>query len=124
MKFLPNVKVKYLFRVSDTPDTDVYFTLDGRNPEPFATLGTAKSTQKYKWPFCLPAGTVSVKAKAVDRRTGKESLMITRTYQVSETSNASLTNNYDITSIGSAHSAVTFLLQSTLSASNVCVEIL
>uniref|UniRef100_A0A914W8E5 Double zinc ribbon and ankyrin repeat-containing protein 1 n=1 Tax=Plectus sambesii TaxID=2011161 RepID=A0A914W8E5_9BILA len=87
---------------SDTPDTDVYFTLDGRIPEPFATLGTAKWTQLYREPFCLPPGKMTIKAVAVERRTGKESLMITKRYQVD--SNSLLTSNYDAASLDDAKS--------------------
>lgn len=41
--------------------------MDGKKPEPFAALGLDRSTFKYRGPFTLPEGKVTVKAMATSK---------------------------------------------------------
>jgi len=51
----------------DSPNVDIYYTMDGGKPNPFAALGTDRSTFKYRGPFTLPEGKLTVKAMATSR---------------------------------------------------------
>lgn len=52
--------------ILETPDTDIYYTINGSKPEPFQKIGE-KCTLKYRGPFTLPAGKRPVKAVAVTK---------------------------------------------------------
>ena len=51
----------------DSQNVDIYYTMDSRKPEPFAPLGTDRSTFKYRGPFTLPEGKQTVKAMATSK---------------------------------------------------------
>lgn len=56
----------------DRSDVDIYYTLDGAQPDTLATLASRKSTIEYFQPFYVPreigkAGKVTIKAVAVAR---------------------------------------------------------
>lgn len=53
--------------VVESTNVDLYYTIDGNKPEPFAALGTDRSTFKYRGAFTLPAGKQTVKALATSR---------------------------------------------------------
>ncbi|CAF1212445.1 unnamed protein product [Rotaria sordida] len=72
---------------SDTNDVDIYYTLDGSKPDAFITLTTRRSTIQYKKPFYIPreianTGKVTVKAIAVSRNGIRESVIVTKVFDV------------------------------------------
>ncbi|XP_077606317.1 double zinc ribbon and ankyrin repeat-containing protein 1 isoform X3 [Crocuta crocuta] len=67
---------------SDTPDVNIYYTLDGSKPEFLKRIGYGENnTFKYTKPITLPDGKIQVKAIAVskDRR---QSGIVTKVFQV------------------------------------------
>ncbi|XP_078505081.1 double zinc ribbon and ankyrin repeat-containing protein 1 [Lissotriton helveticus] len=67
---------------SDTPDVILYYTIDGSKPDLFRKAGYGEnSTLKYKKPFTLPDGKVTVKAVAVTRD-NRESGIVTKVFLV------------------------------------------
>ncbi|RXM33652.1 Double zinc ribbon and ankyrin repeat-containing protein 1 [Acipenser ruthenus] len=67
---------------SDTPDVNIYYTLDGTKPEVLKKPGYGEnSTLKYRGPVRLPEGKVTVKALAVTSN-GKESAVVTKYFVV------------------------------------------
>ena len=52
---------------TETSNAEIFFTIDGSKPNPFAALGTERSTIKYTKPFKLREGKKSVKAIAISR---------------------------------------------------------
>jgi hypothetical protein len=57
---------------SETPDVDVYYTLDGSKPDAFTTLAIRRSTIQYKKPFYVSkqiasGGKVTIKTIAVSK---------------------------------------------------------
>lgn len=67
---------------SDTPDVNIYYTLDGTKPEVLKKPGYGEnSTLKYRGPIRLPEGKVTVKALAVTSN-GKESAVVTKYFVV------------------------------------------
>ncbi|CAF4109725.1 unnamed protein product, partial [Rotaria sp. Silwood1] len=72
---------------NDTNDVDIYYTLDGSKPDAFITLATRRSTIQYKKPFYIPrdianTGKVTVKAIAVSRDGIRESVIVTKIFDV------------------------------------------
>ncbi|CAF4264488.1 unnamed protein product [Rotaria sp. Silwood2] len=72
---------------SDTNDVDIYYTLDGSKPDAFITLATRRSTIQYKKPFYIPrelvnTGKVTIKAIAVSRDGIRESVIVTKIFDV------------------------------------------
>ena len=51
----------------ETPNAEIFFTIDGSKPDPFAALGVDRSTIKYTKPFKLREGRKTVKAVALSR---------------------------------------------------------
>ncbi|KAF6024363.1 DZANK1 [Bugula neritina] len=68
---------------SDSPNVDIYYTMDGEKPNPFAALGTDRSTFKYRGPFTLPEGKLTVKAMATSRDGVRQSYVNTKNFEVS-----------------------------------------
>ncbi|XP_041418597.1 double zinc ribbon and ankyrin repeat-containing protein 1 isoform X2 [Xenopus laevis] len=67
---------------SDSPEVTIYFTLDGSKPELYKKVGFRENnTLKYKGPFMLPDGKITVKALAVSRD-GRESGTVTKVFIV------------------------------------------
>ncbi|KAM9317195.1 double zinc ribbon and ankyrin repeat-containing protein 1 [Gastrophryne carolinensis] len=67
---------------SDTPDVSIFYTLDGSKPDLQRKVGYAENTTlKYRGPFTLPDGKITVKAVAV-RRDGRESGVVTKVFIV------------------------------------------
>ncbi|KAE8601221.1 hypothetical protein XENTR_v10013595 [Xenopus tropicalis] len=67
---------------SDSPEVTIYYTLDGSKPELYKKVGFGeKNTLKYKGPFMLPDGKITVKALAVSRD-GRESGTVTKVFIV------------------------------------------
>ncbi|XP_051775205.1 uncharacterized protein LOC127525924 [Erpetoichthys calabaricus] len=67
---------------SDTPDVNIYYTLDGTKPEAAKRPGYGEnSTVKYQNPITLPDGKVIVKAMAVTSD-GRESAVVTKCFLV------------------------------------------
>lgn len=53
---------------SDTPDVNIYYTLDGSKPEFLKRIGYRENnTFKYTKPITLPDGKIQVKAIAVSK---------------------------------------------------------
>ncbi|XP_075059914.1 double zinc ribbon and ankyrin repeat-containing protein 1 [Mixophyes fleayi] len=67
---------------SDSPNVSIFYTLDGNKPELFKKVGhTENTTLKYRGPFRLPDGKITVKAVAVTRD-GRESGTVTKVFIV------------------------------------------
>ncbi|GFT81982.1 uncharacterized protein NPIL_370701 [Nephila pilipes] len=45
---------------------EIFYTLDGTKPQPYAGIVQGSKLYKYKCPFCLPAGKITVKAIALN----------------------------------------------------------
>ena len=57
-----------MFSLSETPNTNIYFTADGTKPNPFNRIHLGKEqTFKYKGPFTLNVGRRTLRAVAVHR---------------------------------------------------------
>lgn len=68
---------------SDTPGVEIYYTINGARPEPFQALGSSdKSTFRYKEPFTLPEGKITLKALATSRDGVRESFVNTKSFEV------------------------------------------
>nr|XP_060467362.1 double zinc ribbon and ankyrin repeat-containing protein 1 isoform X3 [Panthera onca] len=67
---------------SDTPDVNIYYTLDGSKPEFLKRIGYRENnTFKYTKPITLPDGKIQVKAIAVSKDC-RQSGMVTKVFQV------------------------------------------
>ncbi|XP_027415437.1 double zinc ribbon and ankyrin repeat-containing protein 1 isoform X6 [Bos indicus x Bos taurus] len=67
---------------SDTPDVNIYYTLDGSKPEFQKKIGYGENTTfKYTKPITLPDGKIQVKAIAVTKDC-RESAIVTKVFQV------------------------------------------
>lgn len=44
---------------------EIFYTIDGTKPQPYAGIVQGNKTIKYTTPFCLPAGKITVKAIAI-----------------------------------------------------------
>ncbi|XP_058419266.1 double zinc ribbon and ankyrin repeat-containing protein 1 isoform X6 [Diceros bicornis minor] len=67
---------------SDTPDVNIYYTLDGSKPEFLKRLGYGENnTFKYTEPITLPDGKIQVKAIAVSKDC-RQSGVVTKVFQV------------------------------------------
>ncbi|GIX73394.1 uncharacterized protein CEXT_187881 [Caerostris extrusa] len=45
---------------------EIFYTLDGTKPQPYAGIVQGSKLYKYKSPFCLPAGKITIKAVALN----------------------------------------------------------
>ena len=68
---------------SETPDTLIYYTINGMKPEPFKQIGI-KCTYKYNRPFVLGPGKRTVKALATSSDGTRESSIVTKAFMVEE----------------------------------------
>uniref|UniRef100_A0A2I3GMW8 Double zinc ribbon and ankyrin repeat domains 1 n=1 Tax=Nomascus leucogenys TaxID=61853 RepID=A0A2I3GMW8_NOMLE len=67
---------------SDTPDVNIYYTLDGSKPEFLKRIGYGdNNTFKYIKPITLPDGKIQVKAIAVSKDC-RQSGIVTKVFQV------------------------------------------
>ncbi|XP_055121088.2 double zinc ribbon and ankyrin repeat-containing protein 1 isoform X2 [Symphalangus syndactylus] len=67
---------------SDTPDVNIYYTLDGSKPEFLKRIGYGENnTFKYIKPITLPDGKIQVKAIAVSKDC-RQSGIVTKVFQV------------------------------------------
>uniref|UniRef100_A0A8D0T2V2 DZANK-type domain-containing protein n=1 Tax=Sus scrofa TaxID=9823 RepID=A0A8D0T2V2_PIG len=67
---------------SDTPDVNIYYTLDGSKPEFLKKIGYGENnTFKYTKPITLPDGKIQVKAIAVSKDC-RQSAVVTKVFQV------------------------------------------
>ncbi|XP_006860699.1 PREDICTED: double zinc ribbon and ankyrin repeat-containing protein 1 [Chrysochloris asiatica] len=67
---------------SDTPDVNIYYTLDGSKPEFLKKIGYGENnTLKYTKPITLPDGKIQVKAMAVSKDCRKSGI-VTKVFQV------------------------------------------
>ncbi|BFZ11690.1 hypothetical protein BsWGS_14729 [Bradybaena similaris] len=66
---------------TETPGTDIYYTINGWKPDPFQRTGD-RYTMKYLGPFTLPAGKQTVKAVAVSSDGLRESNVVTKIFEV------------------------------------------
>ncbi|XP_045050852.2 double zinc ribbon and ankyrin repeat-containing protein 1 isoform X2 [Desmodus rotundus] len=67
---------------SDTPDVNIYYTLDGSKPEFLKRIGYGENnTFKYTKPITLPDGKIQVKAIAVSKDC-RQSGIVTKVFQV------------------------------------------
>ncbi|CAH8513689.1 unnamed protein product [Schistosoma turkestanicum] len=74
--------------VSDTPNARLYFTTNGKNPNPWKRKVDGREvTFVYKAPFALRPGKRIVKAMAVHSVTNVESHTVTRKFKVIDSSN-------------------------------------
>lgn len=67
---------------SDTPDVNIYYTLDGSKPDFLKKIGYGENnTFKYTRPITLPDGKIQVKAIAVSKDS-RQSRIVTKVFQV------------------------------------------
>ncbi|XP_069810323.1 double zinc ribbon and ankyrin repeat-containing protein 1 isoform X2 [Dendropsophus ebraccatus] len=67
---------------SDTPDVSIFYTLDGSKPDLLKKANHPENTTlKYRGPFRLPDGKITLKAVAVSRD-GRESGIVTKVFIV------------------------------------------
>ncbi|XP_021011498.1 double zinc ribbon and ankyrin repeat-containing protein 1 isoform X5 [Mus caroli] len=67
---------------SDTPDVNIYYTLDGSKPDFLKKVGSGENnTFKYVKPITLPDGKIQVKAVAVSKDC-RQSGIVTKVFQV------------------------------------------
>ncbi|XP_051000727.1 double zinc ribbon and ankyrin repeat-containing protein 1 [Acomys russatus] len=67
---------------SDTPDVNIYYTLDGSKPDYLKKIGSGENnTFKYIKPITLPDGKIQVKAVAVSKDC-RQSGIVTKVFQV------------------------------------------
>ncbi|XP_041468283.1 double zinc ribbon and ankyrin repeat-containing protein 1-like [Lytechinus variegatus] len=71
----------YIELKSTTPDTDIFYTIDGTKPDPFQTIGQ-RTTFMYQRPFRLTEGKRTVKALAMARDQTRESFVVSKTFFV------------------------------------------
>nr|XP_054758068.1 double zinc ribbon and ankyrin repeat-containing protein 1-like [Lytechinus pictus] len=71
----------YIELKSTTPDTDIFYTIDGTKPNPFQTIGQ-RTTFMYQRPFRLTEGKRTVKALAMARDQTRESFVVSKTFFV------------------------------------------
>ncbi|XP_047398268.1 double zinc ribbon and ankyrin repeat-containing protein 1 isoform X3 [Sciurus carolinensis] len=72
----------FLEMKSDTPDVNIYYTLDGSKPEFLKRIGYGENnTFKYTKPITLPDGKIQVKAIAVSKDC-RQSGIVTKVFQV------------------------------------------
>lgn len=45
---------------------EIFYTLDGTKPQPYAGIVQGNKTIKYTSPFCFPAGKITIKALAIN----------------------------------------------------------
>lgn len=45
---------------------EIFYTIDGTKPQPYAGIVQGNKTIKYISPFCLPAGKITIKAIAIN----------------------------------------------------------
>lgn len=45
---------------------EIFYTIDGTKPQPYAGIVQGNKTIKYTSPFCLPAGKIALKAIAIN----------------------------------------------------------
>ncbi|KAM5178174.1 double zinc ribbon and ankyrin repeat-containing protein 1 [Callospermophilus lateralis] len=68
--------------ITDTPDVNIYYTLDGSKPEFLKRIGYGENnTFKYTKPITLPDGKIQVKAIAVSKDC-RQSGIVTKVFQV------------------------------------------
>ncbi|KAM6144265.1 double zinc ribbon and ankyrin repeat-containing protein 1 [Erethizon dorsatum] len=86
---------------SDTPDVNIYYTLDGSKPEFLKKIGYGENnTFKYTKPITLPDGKIQVKAIAVSKDS-RQSRIVTKVFQV----------DYEPPSTGSSEDRVASVLK-------------
>ncbi|XP_023575898.1 double zinc ribbon and ankyrin repeat-containing protein 1 [Octodon degus] len=67
---------------SDTPEVNIYYTLDGSKPEFLKKIGYGENnTFKYTRPITLPDGKIQIKAIAVSKDS-RQSRIVTKVFQV------------------------------------------
>lgn len=67
---------------SDSPDVSIFYTLDGSKPDLLKKVGHIENTTlRYRGPFTLPDGKITVKAVAVSRD-NRESGIVTKVFIV------------------------------------------
>ena len=67
---------------SETPNAEIFFTIDGSKPDPFSALGADRNTIKYTRPFKLREGKKTVKAVALSRDGTRQSHIVTKCFEV------------------------------------------
>ena len=78
---------------TETPNAEIFFTIDGSKPNPFAAVGADRSTIKYTRPFRLREGKKTVKALAISRDGTRESHVVTKAFDVER---GEVNENHDI----------------------------
>ncbi|XP_072169179.1 double zinc ribbon and ankyrin repeat-containing protein 1-like [Diadema setosum] len=64
-----------------TPDTNIYYTINGKKPDPYQQLGE-RTTFLYQRPFRLTEGKRTVKSVAVAKDHSRESFVVSKTFFV------------------------------------------
>ncbi len=67
----------------ETKKCNIFYTLNNKKPDPFQKYGE-RYTYKYKLPFTLAPGNVTIKAIAITRDGTKQSLAVTKVFVVYE----------------------------------------
>jgi hypothetical protein len=68
--------------LKETLNAEIFFTIDGSKPDPFAALGADRNTIKYTKPFKLREGKKTVKAVALSRDGTRQSHIVTKCFEV------------------------------------------
>ncbi|VDH96411.1 Hypothetical predicted protein [Mytilus galloprovincialis] len=74
-----NVKIELS---TDQKDVEIFYTINGKKPDPFPKVGSERYTMQYFAPFTLPAGKQTVKAMAVSKDGMRESNIGTKIFEV------------------------------------------
>ncbi|KAJ8308223.1 hypothetical protein KUTeg_013097 [Tegillarca granosa] len=67
---------------TESKDADIFYTINGKKPDPFPKVGMEKYTMQYRGPFTLPPGKQTVKAVAVSKDGMRESNHVTKVFEV------------------------------------------
>ena len=67
---------------TDQRDVEIFYTINGKKPDPFPKVGSERYTMQYFAPFTLPAGKQTVKAMAVSKDGIRESNIGTKIFEV------------------------------------------
>ncbi|XP_055936903.1 double zinc ribbon and ankyrin repeat-containing protein 1-like [Argiope bruennichi] len=74
---------------------EIYYTLDGTKPQPYAGIIQGSKLHKYKSPFCLPAGKITLKAIALSSHIhSMQSSVVTKYFEVIKTESDTETKRY------------------------------
>uniref|UniRef100_T1JLM5 RanBP2-type domain-containing protein n=1 Tax=Strigamia maritima TaxID=126957 RepID=T1JLM5_STRMM len=68
----------------ETPNVEIYYTLNGTAPNPFPLLGCDNKTLKYCHPLYLEEGRCMIKAIAIDTVKSRESFVVSKSFSIEQ----------------------------------------